>query len=35
MSAGGTIRTWQLPAGCTSSEQLEMLKVSMPIAGAG
>jgi NADPH:quinone reductase-like Zn-dependent oxidoreductase len=35
MSGGGTMRAWQLPAGCTSAEQLELLQLPMPIAGAG
>jgi NADPH:quinone reductase-like Zn-dependent oxidoreductase len=35
MSAGRTMRAWQLPAGCTSAEQLELLQLPMPIAGAG
>lgn len=35
MSAGGTMRAWQLPAGCTSVEQLELLQLPMPMAGAG
>jgi NADPH:quinone reductase-like Zn-dependent oxidoreductase len=35
MSRDGTMRAWQLPAGCTSAEQLELLNVPRPIAGAG
>ena len=35
MSAGATMRAWQLPAGCTSAEQLELTKIPKPIAGAG
>jgi NADPH:quinone reductase-like Zn-dependent oxidoreductase len=35
MSGGGTMRAWQLPAGCTSAEQLELKQLPMPMAGAG
>jgi NADPH:quinone reductase-like Zn-dependent oxidoreductase len=35
MSAGGTMRAWQLPAGCKSSEQLELIEIPRPTAGAG
>jgi NADPH:quinone reductase-like Zn-dependent oxidoreductase len=35
MSGGGTMRVWQLPAGCTSYEQLELLQLPTPIPGAG
>jgi NADPH:quinone reductase-like Zn-dependent oxidoreductase len=35
MSAGNTMRAWQLPAGCTSVEQLALVEVPMPVAAAG
>jgi NADPH:quinone reductase-like Zn-dependent oxidoreductase len=35
MSASATMRAWQLPAGCTSVEQLSLLEVSRPVPAAG
>ena len=29
------MRSWRLPAGCTSADQLEMVEVPKPVAGAG
>jgi NADPH:quinone reductase-like Zn-dependent oxidoreductase len=35
MSASATMRAWQLPAGCTSVEQLSLLEVTRPVPAAG
>ncbi len=35
MSAAAKMRAWQLPAGCTSVEQLSLLDMPRPVPGAG
>ena len=35
MSAGTTMRAWQLPAGCASAEQLALIEVPLPVPGKG
>ncbi len=35
MSAGKTMRAWQLPPGCASAEQLAMVEVPRPVPAAG
>jgi len=35
MSAAAKMRAWQLPAGCTSVEQLSLIEVPRPVPGAG
>jgi NADPH:quinone reductase-like Zn-dependent oxidoreductase len=35
MSAGANMRSWRIPAGCTTVEQLELVEVPKPSPGAG
>ena len=35
MSAGRTMRAWQLPAGCTSVDQLQQVELPVPVPGQG
>jgi NADPH:quinone reductase-like Zn-dependent oxidoreductase len=35
MSAGKMMRAWQIPAGCTSVEQLALVELPMPVPGPG
>lgn len=35
MNSGAKMRMWQLPAGCTSVEQLSLTETPRPVAGAG
>jgi len=35
MSAGKTMRAWQIPAGCTSVDQLALVELPVPVPGPG
>jgi NADPH:quinone reductase-like Zn-dependent oxidoreductase len=35
MSAATTMRAWQLPAGCASADQMELVELPRPVAGQG